>query len=1052
MVIAACLIGTIAGMVISCSPTGGVIIPIVDFPEGESPRDALTAFLSSNRPQVVRGDGTEGTAELRVTASMISTFDWSVCVNPAPDGSCDERPLLSVCVGATESACTELPAEGGRDPLQGGESILRVLDVLRDPGSLGTKVRISGTVTQVTDAANPDQVTDTIELTIVRPAGELGVSMTAEASRVAPCRDIILTAIITGGSPYTYRSATQPNPCRPVEPADDADVLRIAAADAQPEFCIAWTVDNRSLAPNDDCDDATGSGPMLEPLPLETGLNGETISSVRYRAPVGVGSALFTVEASDRRGSRAPGSFVLTVTPDDVLTFAEASSERSTLPPGGMTNLRASAVGGQPPYFITFELASPDRKGGLSGNGLEGVTSVTSPACEPSREGVPCVFEVGYEANADNVGSELVSVEIEDAVGATANTTIGLSVASNQQLSIVAFSGTPAVQPNKEAEIGANVTGGTPPYTICFGFQGDEFGDLQEGDEECEPTGAVFDDFVTCACDIGNNDLFGLETRAATRTYESPSMAGAVALQARVRDAVGALATSVISLNVNLAAGTACGDGQIDAPEECDPPCPGCPGANACSIFCRREICGNGILDPLELCDDGNTNAGDGCAANCGLERCGNGFVDGAGEQCDDGDNDNSDACTNICTNAVCGDRFVRTLGANPEECDDGGNSVGCDLDCTFAECGDAFVNALAGEQCDDGNTTGGDGCSSDCRSESCGNGKLDSGEQCDDGNNSNTDACTNGCLLARCGDTFTRAGVEQCDDGNSSNNDLCTNQCRNAVCGDGFVRMNGANPEECDDGNEITSDACTNLCLRAVCGDGIIWQGVEMCDDGNTNNGDTCNSTCGSVQCGNGLLDSGEECDDGDNDNTDACTSFCRNAVCGDGFVRTGTEECDDGDDVNDNGCSNTCQASLPECGNDMIETGEECDGGLECNGNCTCDRMVGYVPMVPRTEDCEIACGNGRLDETGLTGQFEERCDGGLGCIAPGMAGDCTCSAPCFTQTAPLSVDCQPVPNCCGNGIVEPANLEECDHFNGNADCTVGDVCNSSCQCVTP
>src|SRR5579862_2786316 len=44
---------------------------------------------------------------------------------------------------------------------------------------------------------------------------------------------------------------------------------------------------------------------------------------------------------------------------------------------------------------------------------------------------------------------------------------------------------------------------------------------------------------------------------------------------------------------------------------------------------CLTGGCGNGIVDPGELCDDGNTISGDGCAADCkSREICGDGFVD----------------------------------------------------------------------------------------------------------------------------------------------------------------------------------------------------------------------------------------------------------------------------------------------------------------------------------------------------------------------------------------------------------------------------------------
>lgn len=83
-------------------------------------------------------------------------------------------------------------------------------------------------------------------------------------------------------------------------------------------------------------------------------------------------------------------------------------------------------------------------------------------------------------------------------------------------------------------------------------------------------------------------------------------------------------------------------------------------------------LCGNGILEATEECDDGNTTNGDGCSAQCKIEVpvCGNGKLD-PGEQCDDGNTNNNDACKNDCTPNVCGDGVVFT---GVEECDDGAN------------------------------------------------------------------------------------------------------------------------------------------------------------------------------------------------------------------------------------------------------------------------------------------------------------------------------------------------------------------------------------------
>ena len=72
--------------------------------------------------------------------------------------------------------------------------------------------------------------------------------------------------------------------------------------------------------------------------------------------------------------------------------------------------------------------------------------------------------------------------------------------------------------------------------------------------------------------------------------------------------------------------------------------------------------CGDGNIDAGEECDDGNTVDGDGCSSTCQNETtppptgpvCGDGIVD-AGEQCDDGNTTNGDGCENNCTETVTG-------------------------------------------------------------------------------------------------------------------------------------------------------------------------------------------------------------------------------------------------------------------------------------------------------------------------------------------------------------------------------------------------------------
>jgi len=247
------------------------------------------------------------------------------------------------------------------------------------------------------------------------------------------------------------------------------------------------------------------------------------------------------------------------------------------------------------------------------------------------------------------------------------------------------------------------------------------------------------------------------------------------------------------------------------------------------------NVCGDGVVDRSEQCDDGNTVDGDGCSSTCQIEtpspaRCGDGVVNGT------------------------------------EQCDAGGETSTCNADCTNSRCGDGTVNAHAGEQCDDGNTVNGDGCSSTCRNETpppsgCGDGVVNGTEECD-GGGSETATCNTNCTTSRCGDSIvnTLAG-EQCDDGNTVNGDGCSPTCQIETGGGGGGGGGGG--------------------TTPVCGNGTI-ETNEQCDDGNTANGDGCSSTCqsepGGPLCGNGVVEGTEECDDGNTTGCDGCSATCQN------------------------------------------------------------------------------------------------------------------------------------------------------------------------------
>jgi cysteine-rich repeat protein len=221
-------------------------------------------------------------------------------------------------------------------------------------------------------------------------------------------------------------------------------------------------------------------------------------------------------------------------------------------------------------------------------------------------------------------------------------------------------------------------------------------------------------------------------------------------------------------------------------------------------------ICGDGVINDREQCDDGPANADEAaCTSACKQAFCGDGLVHAGAELCDDGDDLDTNACTNACEPAVCGDGV---LHANVELCDDGPDNAdtnACKADCTPNTCGDGHLGP--GEGCDDGNTLDSDGCSAGCISEKCGDGIKQANELCDDGdNNADTKACKSDCTPNVCGDGALHDGVEECDDNNTIATDACTDTCTNAKCGDGAVQ---AGAEQCDDKNDNNSDDCANDC-----------------------------------------------------------------------------------------------------------------------------------------------------------------------------------------------------------------------------------------------
>jgi cysteine-rich repeat protein len=111
-----------------------------------------------------------------------------------------------------------------------------------------------------------------------------------------------------------------------------------------------------------------------------------------------------------------------------------------------------------------------------------------------------------------------------------------------------------------------------------------------------------------------------------------------------------------------------CGDGLAEYWEECDDG--NVEDGDGCTSTCELEaICGDGLAEFFELCDDGNTENGDGCSSECTIEAvCGNAVIEEF-ELCDDGNTNDDDQCRNQCQTILfdtSGDGVVTIVGDLP--------------------------------------------------------------------------------------------------------------------------------------------------------------------------------------------------------------------------------------------------------------------------------------------------------------------------------------------------------------------------------------------------
>lgn len=352
-------------------------------------------------------------------------------------------------------------------------------------------------------------------------------------------------------------------------------------------------------------------------------------------------------------------------------------------------------------------------------------------------------------------------------------------------------------------------------------------------------------------------------------------------------------------------------------------------------------VCGNGLQDPGEACDDGNTVETDGCTATCQLPTCGDLSVNAPDEECDEPN-----------------DAFGSAADEPAENC----------FQCRLNVCGDGNRDEQEPgiEECDDGNEIPGDGCTNcviDART--CGpNGltgtlSLDFPERVGSASGTGLDFGYPGYLsipgAGRQPSVRSRVTSLLSDEFTVSPNDRDTNSDGT----DDLLRIDAisalgllSDPPvpivrvqfDCPQGTAVQPSDITCSVAELVDSSGLPFdaelRALASCevtlegDAVQTTTTSTSTSTSTTVTttstpvstttttrpplCGNGTIDLRPDCSD--DDPNDRC------------------EECDDGNDDPNDGCTNNCTI----CGNGIISLPETCDDMNNPDLNCPDDCRI--------------------------------------------------------------------------------------------------------------